>query len=204
MKLYCKTTFEYSTGLVSSNTGSILYISLHAILSGISICIVQLCKRKWLSIFSLSGSGISLFVYALYLYLKDCTDIDLSHFSYLPVLLLLCYVSFYSIGMQTAPILLLSEIFPTNVKAAALFLMTIFTDSLIAVASLFFNWSINTLGLHVPFFVFAFCCGIGIVFFAVWVPETKGKTLEQIQLEMGMGENMLLKFQDINKDCWRN
>ncbi|CAG9858897.1 unnamed protein product [Phyllotreta striolata] len=41
---------------------------------------------------------------------------------------------------------------------------------------------LTTFGLHYPFYIFSACCYIGAVFTYFFIPETKGKTLEQIQM----------------------
>lgn len=182
MFFYCKTTFNESTGFVSSNTGAIIYAAIHVIVSGISTCFVDYFKRKPLAIFSIAGTGAALFGNAVFLYLKNCTDIDLQPISYVPFIFFLSYIILFTIGMQTVPTLIISEIFTINVKSSGFLFTTIYTDVLTVMITEFFHWSIHGYGVHVPFFVFAVCCFAGVVFFIFCVPETKGKTLEEIQL----------------------
>jgi hypothetical protein len=40
-------------------------------------------------------------------------------------------------------------------------------------------------GIDVPFYVFTASCLLGLVFIVLFVPETKGKSLEEIQLYLG-------------------
>lgn len=127
---------------------------------------------------------MTLFLNGAYLYVKNCTDIDTSQFNFMPVVALLCFVIIFSIGLQIIPLVFMGEIFPTNVKGFALCLMDIYYSVTVTIISKFFHWSNDTYGMHVPFFTFAVCCIIGLVFIYFCVPETKGKTLEDIQCEL--------------------
>lgn len=213
---YCKTTFSESTGFISPNTGAIIYATIHLILSAISTLFVECFGRRPLAIFSLAGTGAALLGNAIFLYLKDCTDTDVQPVNYVPLIFLLSYIILFTIGMQTVPTLILCEIFTTNVKATAFFITNIFFNVVTVFITEFFHWSIPGYGVHVPFFVFAVCCFVGVFFFKFCVPETKGKTLEEIQNKMNVVvsdvEEMKLtnffnkyavdEFDDLSKDCW--
>lgn len=149
---------------------------------------------------SLSGTAVSLLVTAIFLYLKNFTDIDLGQFSYVPLAALISYIIMYSVGIQNIPVLVLSEIFPTNVKAFALGLIDIYFALSVIVVSKFFHWSSKNCGMHIPFFTFAACSFIGLIFVVFVVPETKGKTLEDIQHELSYGRNKCMYMVNITSD----
>lgn len=154
------------------------------ILSALATVTVDISGRKPLLIVSLSGTAFTLMVTALYMYLKKSTDITVEGFSFIPFIALISYIIIYSVGMQTIPILMMGEIFPTNVKAFALCVLDLYFGIFITVICMYFHWSKEHYGLHVPFFTFGICSIIGVVFIICVVPETKGKTLEDIQLEL--------------------
>jgi SP family arabinose:H+ symporter-like MFS transporter len=94
---------------------------------------------------------------------------------------ILLYVSFFAFGMGPGPWLIISEIFPTKVRgrAASIATSTLWSGALLVTFT--FLGLVNVLKLWGTFAVFgalSFVC-----FFYVWkaVPETKGRTLEQIQ-----------------------
>lgn len=149
---------------------------------------------------SLSGTIVSLMVTAIYLYLKNLTDVDLRQFSYVPLVALISYVIMYSVGIQTVPVLMLSEIFPTNVKAFALGLVDIYFALSVILVSKFFHWSSINYGMHIPFFTFAACSFIGLIFVKFIVPETKGKTLEDIQNELSYRRNKSMYMVNVTSD----
>ncbi|HLV94633.1 MAG TPA: sugar porter family MFS transporter [Candidatus Acidoferrales bacterium] len=98
---------------------------------------------------------------------------------------ILCYVAFFALGMGPGPWLIISEIFPTKVRgrAASIATSTLWTGTLVVTFT--FLSLVNVLHLWGTFAIYgalSFVC-----FFYVWkaVPETKGRTLEQIQEAWG-------------------
>lgn len=112
-------------------------------------------------------------------------------YDFIPLVALFSYIVIFSLGMQTIPFLIMGEIFPTNVKAFATFIMELYFALTVTVVSKFFHWSSNSFGMHVPFLGFAVFSLIGLIFVIFLVPETKGKTLEEIQDELGTKRNRL-------------
>ncbi|XP_055816807.1 sugar transporter ERD6-like 5 isoform X2 [Solanum dulcamara] len=90
---------------------------------------------------------------------------------------------FFTMGMGGTPWIIMSEILPINIKGSAGSLTTLvncFTSWIVSYAFNFlFEW--NAAG---TFFLFAFFCGSVVIFVAMLVPETKGRTLEEIQASM--------------------
>ncbi|XP_059652549.1 sugar transporter ERD6-like 5 isoform X2 [Cornus florida] len=89
---------------------------------------------------------------------------------------------FYT-GVGGTPWIIMSEIFPINIKSSAGSLVTLtnwFGSWIVSYTYNFlFEWS--SAGV---FFIYTIFSGLVIVFVAILVPETKGKTLEEIQASM--------------------
>jgi SP family arabinose:H+ symporter-like MFS transporter len=101
-----------------------------------------------------------------------------------PVLMLasiLLYVAFFALGMGPGPWLIISEIFPTKVRgrAASIATSTLWSGTLLVTFT--FLSLVKILNLWGTFAIYAalscFCC----IFVWKMVPQTKGRTLEQIQ-----------------------
>jgi SP family arabinose:H+ symporter-like MFS transporter len=105
-----------------------------------------------------------------------------------PVLMLgaiLLYVAFFALGMGPGPWLIISEIFPTKVRgrAASIATSTLWSGTLLVTFTfLSLVKVLNLWGTFAIYGVLSFVC-----FVYVWkvVPETKGRTLEQIQEKWG-------------------
>jgi sugar porter (SP) family MFS transporter len=89
-------------------------------------------------------------------------------------------------GMSLAPItwVLISEIFPNRIRGAA---VSVAVSALwIACFILTYTFPIlkGAVGMSGTFWIYAAICAAGFVFVLLRVPETKGKTLEQIEREL--------------------
>ncbi|XP_059650264.1 uncharacterized protein LOC132296032 [Cornus florida] len=90
------------------------------------------------------------------------------------------YLASFALGMAGIPWIITSEIYPITIKGSAGSLVTLvswFGSWLIAYTFNFlYGWS--SAG---TFFVYSSICGCAVLFIAKLVPETKGRTLEEIQ-----------------------
>uniref|UniRef100_A0A7N2L3U6 Major facilitator superfamily (MFS) profile domain-containing protein n=1 Tax=Quercus lobata TaxID=97700 RepID=A0A7N2L3U6_QUELO len=101
----------------------------------------------------------------------------------IPILVLigvLVYLGSFELGMGGIPWIIMSEIFPINIKGLAGSLVTLVSWTGSWVVSYTFNYLFEWSSAG-TFFIFAVICGVGILFIGKIVPETKGRTLEEIQ-----------------------
>ncbi|KAF2892004.1 hypothetical protein ILUMI_14169 [Ignelater luminosus] len=176
-------TVKKARDSVSPAVASIIYFSVQLVLSAVCSVIVDKTGRKPLMIIFVIDTGIALLTEGVYFYIKNTTDIDVSRYSSIPVVALITCVIMFALGLQTIPVILLGEIFPTNVKAFAVS----FSDNyfaVITIVSKFFQVTKDNFGMHILVFAFAGCCVIGLLFVIFSLPETEGKTLEDIQEEL--------------------
>jgi sugar porter (SP) family MFS transporter len=129
------------------------------------------------------------------LMLMGCAGIAISHtllgFAYhfgmkgLPVLVLtLCTIGCYAMSLAPITWVLISEIFPNRVRGRA---VSISVSALwIACFLLTFTFPVlnSALGPAGTFWLYAGICFVGFLFVLLCVPETKGKSLEQIEREL--------------------
>jgi len=103
----------------------------------------------------------------------------------LPMLLLvLAAISCYAMSLAPVTWVLISEIFPNRIRGAA---VSVAVSALwMACFILTFTFPIlnKALGPAATFWTYAGICAAGFVFILWRVPETKGKTLEQIEREL--------------------
>uniref|UniRef100_A0A161ZRP2 Major facilitator superfamily (MFS) profile domain-containing protein n=1 Tax=Daucus carota subsp. sativus TaxID=79200 RepID=A0A161ZRP2_DAUCS len=97
--------------------------------------------------------------------------------------LLQIFTGSFSLGMGGIPWVIMSEIFPINIKGPAGSLVTVVNWFGTWVISYAFNFLMDW-SSEGTFFTFSVFCGLTIVFVAKLVPETKGRTLEEIQASL--------------------
>ena len=100
------------------------------------------------------------------------------------VLLLLIYIAFFAVGLGPAAWLLMSELFPSHIRGIAASTATVALWCACLLVAMTFLSMVTALGASGAFFVYAAVCFGTFVFVWLITPETKGKTLEQIELEL--------------------
>nr|CAH7744384.1 unnamed protein product [Callosobruchus chinensis] len=137
--------------------------------------------RKVLLVISTLVSGICLLALAIYFNFKN-TGYDVRPASWIPITAVMIYAAGFKIGLGIVPIVITAEIFSAKVKAAG---MTI-ADAWYVIGSIvslqIYQWLSNAYGLEAPFYLFAVCSFMITLFTIFYIPETKGKTLEEIQM----------------------
>ncbi len=97
------------------------------------------------------------------------------------LVLILCYIASFAIGLGPIPWVVISEIFPTRIRGRAMSFGVLAVWATCGVVSQTFPWLKENLGPAGCFWLYATLCAPSILFVWLVVPETKGKTLEEIE-----------------------
>merc|ERR1719247_3938148 len=117
-------------------------------------------------------------------------DIELPHaWALATVVALMVYVSGYQVGFGPISWLLISEVFPLNVRGAALSVAAIVNFASNITMTLTLPLTMKTFGSSVQFFIYLALAILSIAFVYFIVPETKGKTLEEIERDLTSGRS---------------
>jgi SP family facilitated glucose transporter-like MFS transporter 8 len=122
---------------------------------------------------------------------------DVSAISWLPLASVAVFIIVFSMGFGPIPWLMIGELFPSNVKGIASAVAAASSWILAFAVTKVFQNMLDLLGSPVTFWLFAMMCVAGTVFTAVLVPETKGKDLEEIQLELNGKKNCERELQAV-------
>ncbi|CAN1167829.1 Sugar transporter ERD6-like 17 [Linum perenne] len=166
----------------STKTGTIIISLIQVPAAAAGLFLMDYAGRKPVLMVSAGGMclcsilvGVAFVLQGLNL-LKNITPI-------MTVLGLTLYIATFSIGVAGVPWIIMSEIFPMSVKAVAGSLVTLVSWSASWVVTYTFNFMLQWSPAG-TFFIFAGMCGASIMFTWKLVPETKGRTLEEIQSSM--------------------
>ncbi|KAK3022098.1 hypothetical protein RJ639_045942 [Escallonia herrerae] len=181
--LFYSSTIFATAGISSTNAATFGLGAVQVIATAVSTWLVDKTGRRLLLIVSSSGMTFSLLVVAITFYLKDFVSDSSTIYSILGIISVVGVVGMiiaFSLGMGPIPWIIMSEILPINIKGLAGSVATLanwFTAWVITLtAPLLLAW--NSGG---TFTIYMLMCALTVTFSAIWVPETKGKTLEEIQ-----------------------
>ncbi|KAH9730079.1 Sugar transporter ERD6-like 7 [Citrus sinensis] len=156
---YTSTIFE-SAGF-SSSVGTIIYAILQVVVTGLNTIVIDRAGRKPLLLVSATGLVLGCLLVGVSFFLK-------------------LYIAAFSAGMGAVPWVVMSEIFPINIKGVGGSLATLVNWFGAWLVSYTFNF-LMTWSSYGTFILYAAINALGILFMIIVVPETKGRTLEQIQ-----------------------
>ena len=145
----------------------------------IAIWTVDILGRRALMMIGAAGMGICLLVLGAAAYMQR-TDIWL-------LLFVLGYAAFFSVSLGPVGWVVLSEIFPTKIRGRAMVVATFFMWTFNFLVSQTFPmmdknpWLIEKFHHGFPFFIYSLMCLICVLFVFFLLPETKGKSLEEIE-----------------------
>ena len=88
-----------------------------------------------------------------------------------------------SFAMSLGPVMwvMFSEIFPNHVRGVAISLVSVINGLVSFLTQLVFPWELANLGAAYTFAVFGLFALVGLIFVLRYLPETKGRTLEEMQ-----------------------
>lgn len=99
---------------------------------------------------------------------------------------LLVYISFFAASFAPVMWVIISEIYPNRIKGVAMSFSTAISWLCTFLTVYFAPVIQGGLGLSYLFGIFGIFSVLAFVFVKIWIPETKGKSLEQIEKELGL------------------
>lgn len=178
---YMQTVFNDAGIQIPSEIAVIIVGIVQCISCSATPLVVDKLGRKILLLLSIFGTGMSQCTMGIYFYLKTEGN-DINAITWLPILSLVVFITAYNIGLGPLPWVLVGELFPQHVKSIA---STIATFSCLIMAfstTVSFPLLREVLGVAWSFWFFSACCVLGFTVLLVFLPETKGKSLYEIQL----------------------
>lgn len=164
--------------------GSSLVIICQLVVNILSTFLVDRSGRKPMFVISISTCFVVLLSLGTFFALRDYVGLDMSSIAWLPLLFMLLFIMGFQLGLGACMNIFISEMYSSSIKSKALSLGSIIFSSSMISSIKFYQITADMFGLAVPFYSFAVISGFGILFVIFVLPETKGKSLEQIQQEL--------------------
>jgi MFS transporter, SP family, galactose:H+ symporter len=168
-----------SSSSASSATSALLATIIlgvvNVIVSGVAVFLLDRQGRRRLLLIGTAGMTIGLVLMVLSLFLSFPNAETIKFIS------LIIYVFFFALSLGPVTWVVISEIYPLHIRGRAMS-VAIFVNWLANyLVSLFFPDSVRVLSMGGTFLIFAVISFLAIWFVYRYVPETKNKSLEQIE-----------------------
>jgi MFS transporter, SP family, solute carrier family 2 (myo-inositol transporter), member 13 len=109
------------------------------------------------------------------------TPVPSTHNGWLVAISLFFFMAFFAIGPGVCVWLALSELMPTRIRSNGMSVALLINQAVSTAIAAVFLPTVGKYGYSTMFFGFAGCTVIYFITAAVFLPETKGKTLEEIE-----------------------
>ncbi|XP_026177905.1 solute carrier family 2, facilitated glucose transporter member 8 [Mastacembelus armatus] len=195
---YAENIFEQAH-FKASDLASVIVGLIQVVFTAVAALIMDRAGRKILLIISGVAMAISTTAFGVYFHLMSklhrSTSLSLvmldvqstageepaPDLAWLALASMAIFITGFALGWGPIPWLVMSEIFPLKVRgfASAACVLTNWTMAFVVTKT--FQDMMNVLTNAGTFWLFSSVCTLSIIFTAFFIPETKGKTLEQIE-----------------------
>ncbi|XP_066362292.1 sugar transporter ERD6-like 4 isoform X2 [Miscanthus floridulus] len=179
---YASSIFK-AAGVTNSDLATCSLGAIQVLATGVTTWLLDRAGRRMLLIISTSGMTLCLLAVSVIFFLKDKISQDSNSYYILTMISLVAIVAFvitFSFGMGAIPWLMMSEILPVSIKSFGGSIATLAnwltSFAITMTTNLMLTWSVG--GTFLSYMVVS---AFTLVFVILWVPETKGRTLEEIQ-----------------------
>lgn len=179
---YTQDIFSAAGLALSAPDSAIVIGAVNLLCVGMSALFVDCLGRRILLLFSLAVSGVSLIVLGVFNHFKIVYGSGfVDSYGWVPLTSLCIYALGFSVGLSPLPSVLMGEMLPLRIRslaAGALICLAFSCGSLIAKE---YHDMLVFFGEDGIYWFYASFMVVGFVIVAILFPETKGKTLEEIE-----------------------
>jgi sugar porter (SP) family MFS transporter len=178
---YAPTILSFSGNSAASAIGQTVFIGVtNVIFTVIAILLLDRLGRRVFLLIGTIGLTIALVILGAFFFSATLQ----SDFPYLSLAALVLYIASFAMGLGPVFWLMISEIFPLELRGPAMALCTVANWGFNFIVSFTFLSLVGGLGKAATFWLYAAIGVVAVVFFAKLVPETSGRSLEEIQEDL--------------------
>ncbi len=173
---YAPTIFEFA-GIASASSAIAATVAVgivNVLATIVAVYLLDRVGRRLLLIIGVVGMTLSLALLSLSFLLPAVKEM-------LALVSLMGYVSAFAISLGPVTWVLLSEIYPLKIRSRAMTLAIFANWSCNYLVSLTFLDLVHHWGPEGTFLLYALISGVGLWFIVRFIPETRGKSLEEIE-----------------------
>lgn len=176
---YTVPIFKSAGEMFSAEISTILVGGLQLVAAYAATIVIEKANRKFFLTLSSGIMMICLFALGIYFHVKS-NNIENAILNFLPIASVLLFIVAFSLGFGPIPWMILSELFAPEIKGIASGIAVMTNWILVFIITFAFPL-IDALGHQYPFYIFGAFMAAAILFINRVLPETRGKSLQEIQ-----------------------
>lgn len=177
---YTVQIFQDAGSSINENVATIIVGIVNFMSTFIAAAVIDKLGRKMLLYISGVSMFLTLFTFGTFFYVK-AGGADVTAFGWIPLASLIIYVIGFSLGFGPIPWLMMGEILPVKIRGSAASIATAFNWSCTFIVTKTYEDLVSLIGAYGAFWMFGTIVTVGFVFVIVCVPETSGRSLEEIE-----------------------
>ena len=169
-------------GLASAFGQSVLVGLVNVGMTFVAIRLIDRLGRRPLLLIGVAGMALSLLTISWAFHAAGAASgpMPLTD-AHLVLIAIIGFVASFAISLGPVMWVMLAEIFPNEQRAAAIALVGLWNSLVSATVTFTFPWELDTFGPSGTFLGYGLFALAGLVFLSILAPETKGKTLEELE-----------------------
>ena len=178
---------ETGSGLANSNMATVIIGAVQVAATLMACYLIDKLGRRKLLIIAGCLMCLSCFFFGIYYQMKTAEG---NQNGQLAIICLVVYIIGFSLGWGPVPMLLIPEIFPSRARGTASSIANLTNWFCAFIVTKEFVFLQEVLGPAITFWLFALSCMVSVLYVWKRLPETKGKSLEDIELYF-LGKSLL-------------
>ncbi|EER07295.1 hexose transporter, putative [Perkinsus marinus ATCC 50983] len=176
--IFYQTTIFQAARLDNKEAMALAVMAAQVAVTLIACIIMDMAGRRVLLVAGATGMCVAAILLGVFFLLYDVNDINVS---WLAIFSAFLYIASFSIGVGAIPWLIMAEIFPNEVRGLSASIATGANWFCSWIITMFLDAYSKAITYQGVFWSFAVVCLVMVIFVLLVVPETKGKTFEEIQ-----------------------
>ena len=174
---------------MKSDISTILVGAIHFVFTMVGAVLVDRLGRRILLLTSIIGVTTCTLALGTFFFLMDSGN-DVSNLSWLPLTSLSIFIITFAIGYGPITWLMVSEVYSKQLSVFFSPVTGFFNWMLVFIITFTFRPLTETIGTGPTFWIFTGISVVGILFTFFVVPETKGKSMSEIQRMLSGEKNI--------------
>jgi facilitated trehalose transporter len=166
---------------IDQYTAMIVIDVVRVTMCGLACVLIKKCNRRLLTAISGFGTALTMIALSIFLWLPENENTEVDKLAWFPLVALVGYICFVSIGIFPLPWCMIGELFPLAMRGVGSGLVTTFNFACFFMVVKLHPSFFSNIGPNGTFLMYGIIVLIGTFVLLIILPETRNKTLQQIE-----------------------